>query len=324
MAPNLDAAIADLKTQFEDALAPWQASGDETGRVVVERPAEGRWLFWLRTPRFVNCRLNPPHSLWVASKHISTKVPELSLLGVSYEGEHLLVVVVESKHRSAGKTVLGVVRDRPSNSSSHGFSFPRSAEPTPSELFNDPVRQIAAKRSFRALFQILQNADRSAVEDAASQSSDVAVIARALEQPEALETLTDDDPFAQARLSGVRERERLLSEEGGTWSVEQVAKHLQLTRQAVNRRRKQGALLGLDAGRHGFRYPAWQFTAQGTIEGLERVLAALGHLDPWMQQAFMLGKSARLKEARAIDVFRHGDVGSVVKAASAFGEHGAP
>jgi len=67
-----------------------------------------------------------------------------------------------------------------------------------------------------------------------------AVVVRALEQPEAIEALTEDDPFAGARLRGLRERERLLSEEGGTWTAEQVAKHLRLTRQTVNLRRKQG------------------------------------------------------------------------------------
>jgi hypothetical protein len=194
---------------------------------------------------------------------------------------------------------------------------------TPSDLFTDPIRNVAAKRSFRALLRIFRNAAAHTVEEAAGQSSDLAVIIRALEQPEAIETLTEDDPFATARLRGVRERERLLSEEGGTWSVEQVAKHLQLTRQAINHRRKQGTLLGLDAGRHGFRYPAWQFARTGTIGGLERVLAALKHLDPWMQQAFMMGKNARLKDKRAIDVLRDADVSSVVKAASTFGEHGA-
>ncbi len=91
----------------------------------------------------------------------------------------------------------------------------------------------------------------------------------------------------------------------------------------MNLRRKQGGLLGLDAGRHGYRYPAWQFARTGTIKGLEETLAALKHLDPWMQQAFMLGGNTRLKEKRPIDVLRAGDISAVVKAGSSFGEHGA-
>ena len=75
----------------------------------------------------------------------------------------------------------------------------------------------------------------------------------------------------------------------------------------------------------GFRswIPAWQFARTGTIKGLEQTLSALKDLDHWMRQAFVLGKNARLKDKRVIDVLREGDVSSVARAASAFGEHGA-
>jgi len=311
MAGTVDSAIADLKAQFERAVAQWQVPGGATEPVHVERAAKGQWLFWLHTRSSVECRFDPPHSLWLADKRISTKAPDLCFVGARYKGENLLVLV-EAKHAAA---------DRSRVQEFDWLSLPELT--IPSDLFTDPVRNLAAKRSFRALLRIFRDAAAHAVEEAAGQSSDLAVVIRALEQPEAIEALTEDDPFAAARLRGVRERERLLSEEGGTWSVEQVAQHLQLTRQAINHRRKQGTLLGLDAGRHGFRYPAWQFARTGIVAGLEQVLAALKHLDPWMQQAFMLGKNTRLKDKRAIDVLRDGNVSSVVKAASAFGEHGA-
>ena len=191
------------------------------------------------------------------------------------------------------------------------------------QIFDDPVRRVAAKRSWRVLLRVLTQATPHEVEELVSQPSDAAVVARALERPEAIESLKADDPFAAARLRGVRERERLVSEEGGTWTVAQVAKHLHLTRQTVNLRRKQGTLLALDTGRHGYRYPVWQFAQSGVVAGLQRVLFALRPLDPWMQQTFMLGKSARLKGRRAIDVLRDGDIVRVSRAAKAFGEHGA-
>lgn len=269
-------------------------------------------MFWLHMRGMVAFKLDPPRSFWLANKQISPKASDLCLVGARYSGENLLVLV-EAKHYAV------------EHSRSKTLDWLSPSEPTiPADLLKDPVRQVAAKRSLRALIRILRNATAHGLEEAASQSSDIAVVVRTLEQPEAIEALEAEDPFATARLRGVRERERLLSEEGGTWSVEQVAKHLQLTRQAINRRRKQGTLLGLGAGRHGFRYPAWQFARKGTIEGLEQVLAALRHLDPWMQQAFMLSKNARLKEKRAIDVTRNGDIAAVVRAASTFGEHGGP
>src|SRR5215470_2302906 len=185
--------------------------------------------------------------------------------------------------------------------------MPAVLERAIAEIFDDPVRRVAATRSWRVLMRVLQDADARDIEELISQPSDVAVVARVLERPEAIEVLREEDPFAAARLRGVRERERLLSEEGGTWTAEQVAKHLHLTRQTVNLRRKNGTLLGLDAGRHGYCYPAWQFARTGVVAGLAQVLFALRHFDPWMQQAFMLGKSARLKGRRAVDALREGD-----------------
>jgi len=309
MTAAVERAIADLKRQFEKAVARWQKPGDAIAPVEVAHPADGHWSFLLHSLRTVDCKLDPPHSLWLANKKISTRAADLCLVGARYRGENLLVYF-EMKH--FGKSTVP---------EPDWFSFPGLLERT--EEFSEPARCIAAKRSWRALRRVLASAPTHNVEQAASESSDLAVVVRALEQPEAIETLREEDPFAASRLRGLREREHLLSQEGGTWTAEQVAKHLHLTRQTVNLRRKQGTLLGLDAGRHGFRYPAWQFTRGGTIEGLEESLTALKHLDPWMQQAFILGQNTRLREKRPIDVLRARDVAEVVKAALAFGEHGA-
>ena len=119
-------------------------------------------------------------------------------------------------------------------------------------------------------------------------AGDPAQVVRALQQPDAIETLRADDPLGPARLRGLRAREELLTVEGGTLSVDEVAAHLHITRQAVNKRRQQGTLVALDAGRHGYRYPAWQFVREGTLRGLELVLAALKKHDVWMQQIFMV------------------------------------
>ena len=103
----------------------------------------------------------------------------------------------------------------------------------------------------------------------------------------------------------------------------QVADHLHLTRQGVNRRRRTGGLLALDVGRLGFRYPAWQFTRGGTLRGLESALAALRDHDPWTQLSFMLSPSARLDRDTPMAALRQGRQADVESAALALGEHGA-
>ena len=111
--------------------------------------------------------------------------------------------------------------------------------------------------------------------------------------------------------------------EGGTLSADEVANHLNITRQAVNKRRKQGALVGLDAGRHGYLYPAWQFVREGTIADVEAVLDALTKHDPWMQHIFMISRNTRLNDHTPLEGLRQGRLDDVLKAARAFGEHGA-
>ena len=187
----------------------------------------------------------------------------------------------------------------------------------------DPVWRIVTARALRGVTRAIAAAGPQAMAGAASESSDVAVVVRTLEQPQAIEALASGDPMAAARLRGLRERARLLEAEGGAARVGDVADLLHLTRQAVNRRRQQGTLLALSAGRHGFLYPVWQFREGGTLPGLERVLRAMMHLDPWMQQAFMLGRSRRLCGRRPLDVLRSGETAVLAAAAEAFGEHGA-
>ena len=58
--------------------------------------------------------------------------------------------------------------------------------------------------------------------------------------------------MTRLRLRGLRAKRELIEAEGGVWTVDQVARHLHLTRQAVDKRRRAGRLIGLDVGRRGF------------------------------------------------------------------------
>jgi hypothetical protein len=187
----------------------------------------------------------------------------------------------------------------------------------------EPARQIAATRALRAVSRAIANSSIQALADAASAPTDVEVLVRALQQPDAIEMPQSDDPLGPARLRGLRERERLLKVEGGMLSADEVAKHFNITRQAVNKRRQQRALVGLDAGRHGYLYPAWQFVREGTIPGLEDLLDALKPHDPWMQHIFMVSRNTRLTDRTPLEELRHGRRDDVLKAARALGEQGA-
>ena len=63
-------------------------------------------------------------------------------------------------------------------------------------------------------------------------------------RPEALKALAPSDPLAAARLKGVQVKRDLLYGDGQPFNSEEVAKLLHITRQAVDKRRSKGQLLG--------------------------------------------------------------------------------
>ena len=136
--------------------------------------------------------------------------------------------------------------------------------------------------------------------------------------------LGEQDSLEEARLRGLEIRERLLQAEGGTLSVEHVAKLLGITRQAVDKQRRAGRLLALPIGRHRYAYPAWQFGSSGALPGLKEVLGEFGTDDPWTRAAFFVSENSYLDGARPIDELLHGNVHPVRRAAWFLGKHGAP
>lgn len=177
-------------------------------------------------------------------------------------------------------------------------------------------------RGLRALTRLAEAMPPDALTDAATADSDYAVLVAALEKPTALAELQRHDPLAEARLRGLHERQRLLAAEGGGLSGEDVAQLLGISRQAVDKRRRLGRLLGIRVGPHRFVYPAWQFHTEGVLQGWEEVLADLQHHDPWMQLAFMLSGNSGLAGENPVAMLRRGQVAVVRRAARRYGEHG--
>ena len=141
--------------------------------------------------------------------------------------------------------------------------------------------------------------------------------------PDAALTLQHEPPLRAAWVRGLESRQRLILAEGGTFSAEQVARHLGLTRQAVDKRRRAGRLIALNTGRRGYAYPAWQFESEQVLAGVEAVLTDLIVRDGWIQTAFFLSGDPRLEGATPLDQLRTGNVEAVRRAARGYGEHSA-
>jgi len=145
-------------------------------------------------------------------------------------------------------------------------------------------------------------------------------VLHALSRPEVLAALASADPLAAARLRRAQVQQSLLN---GAYSSQEVAKLLRMTRQGVDKRRRQGQLLGLSVGRRGYRYPAWQFQDGEVLRGLPDVLAAFTDLDPWTQAVFFTTGDLRLGSITPLEVLQAGQVDAVVQAAAAYGYQGA-
>jgi hypothetical protein len=145
-------------------------------------------------------------------------------------------------------------------------------------------------------------------------------IVEVLTTKEALDKLAPSDPLAAARLKGVRVKRDLLYQDGQPLTSEEVASLLHLTRQAIDKRRKNGQLLGISLGRRGYLYPIWQFHEEKVLPGLEQVLKELSEYDPWTQLMFFKTGDIRLDGATPLERLKAGEIDCVVWAASCYGK----
>ncbi|ODS51866.1 MAG: hypothetical protein ABS36_19020 [Acidobacteria bacterium SCN 69-37] len=166
----------------------------------------------------------------------------------------------------------------------------------------DTLNDALLVRAQRALLQAAGEADERVAADAVSAPSDALVLLRLLEQPEVLDALRAADSLAPARVRGIGARLQLIELAGGLLSVAEVAAVLDLTRQAIEKRRRAGRLLAVSLGRRGYRYPAFQFVDGQTLPGLERVLAVLGSRDAWTQMHFFVNRRPDLGDRSPAEV----------------------
>lgn len=178
------------------------------------------------------------------------------------------------------------------------------------------------KRAFDAVLELDQELPSEDLETAATASTDYQVLLQALMRPQTISQLRKKDPLAAARLRGIERQAELIEAGEGVLGVDEAAKNLGISRQGVDKRRRNGTLIGLPQGKK-YLYPSFQFTQGGTLPHLESILVALSDHDPWMQLTFFVNPNSRLAERSPLAALRAGEVDSVLVAAEQFGEQGA-
>lgn len=134
-----------------------------------------------------------------------------------------------------------------------------------------------------------------------------------------------DDKLARAYIRGLGARQQLVEAEGGSWSSEDVARLLQISKTAVLKRLAAGRLLAWREERlQAARFPRWQFDEHGhVLDGFEEVLEVLNQderLDAWGKMLFLLQEKASLGGRRPLDLLREGKLQRVRLAAQAYAE----
>lgn len=97
-----------------------------------------------------------------------------------------------------------------------------------------------------------------------------------------------------------------------------------VSRQAIDKRVREGSLLAVPGPSNRRSYPAVQFNRDGSVvSGLKAVREALPTRSPWGILNFLVQPDDRLGGRKPIDVLKSGDIEIVTEAARRYGELGA-
>ncbi len=178
-------------------------------------------------------------------------------------------------------------------------------------------------RILRAVKELETDLTSTLIDEATAAPTDKLVMIEALSSAPWVAELAAQDPIVASKLRGLKLRQEMLTKAEGVLGSEKVAELLNLSRQAVDKRRAANQLLAITQAKRGYGYPSFQFENGKTLGGLEEVLKDLSALDPWMQLRFFTSPHERLGNRTPIEALRNGMVGDVMRAASGYGEQGA-
>ena len=130
----------------------------------------------------------------------------------------------------------------------------------------------------------------------------------------------ESDPLLKAKIKGLEVKQELLFHSGKPLSSRETGNILNMSRQAVDKRRDRNKLLGLSLAKRGYLYPAWQFENGDVLPGLEQVLEALADISSWGKLEFMLTGDLKLEGFTPLECLKAGQIDRVIEAAKTYGQ----
>lgn len=183
----------------------------------------------------------------------------------------------------------------------------------------DSQKRMLLLRAVEAVKQVIASADDRALFQALSAPTDMGALARALADDTVIgRAVAELDPDAELIAAGAERKRDLLEKAGGSLGVTDVAALLRVSRQAVDKKRRAGKLIGILVG-GDYRYPACQFTAEGIVRGLEDALSAMPIESPWMRLEWLVTPDAALGGRGPLQALGAGDRDDVIDLARGHG-----
>ena len=186
---------------------------------------------------------------------------------------------------------LGTTTNEVTTKSTLEVAVPR-AVPTAAKATNDKhhnaIQAAFIRRTAHAIERLAAQADEATLVEAMAAPTDVGTLARVLVDVGAIgSAVAEIDADAVDLAAEIQHRGDIIRRAGGTLSADDVGKLLNISRQAVDKRRRSNRLLALRQG-GDWLYPRAQFHAHETIPGLADVIRDCAESGPWVTLEFLV------------------------------------
>lgn len=168
------------------------------------------------------------------------------------------------------------------------------------------MRSAFLERAQKAIQQIADEVPEEMLTEALAAGSDIGTLARLIGNPRLRDPALEIDPLAPARARALQHRKEVAQEAGAMLTVAETTDILGISRQALDKRRKSGAILGVRVGTD-WRYPEVQFQDGTLLPRLREVLKAHHTVDGWVILDSIIGKDPASGNRSIIDLLREQD-----------------
>jgi hypothetical protein len=159
---------------------------------------------------------------------------------------------------------------------------------SPSTEHRSAIQAAFIRRTTHAIERLAAQADEATLVEAMAAPTDVGTLARILVDVGAIDSaVAEIDADALDLAAEIQHRANIMRRAGGTLSADEVGKLLNISRQAVDKRRRSNRLLAIRQG-GDWLYPRAQFHEHETIPGLPEVIRECAESGPWVTLEFLV------------------------------------